>query len=92
MEGNNLDNRYRAMLFFAVMFFVLIIVTFYTASQTFNAAGSAVQFQQQQLNISKACANNCDALAEAGQLNCDWIVCHERCQVGILEPYCNQAS
>ncbi len=85
-----MENKNRAMLFFGVMFFVLILVTFYGVNQANGAATKALELQQKQMNTSKQCSNNCDALAEAGQLNCEWIECHERCQVGKPEPYCKE--
>jgi len=87
-----LDNKHRAMLFFGVMIFVMIGFISYITSAAYDAAGAAVSLQQSQINQSKVCANNCDSLAEAGQLSCDWIECHQRCYIGSDYPYCTEQS
>ena len=77
-----MDNKHRAVIFAGVVFFVMIIAVFWSVNNA-NVTGKAVlDEQQKQRAISKQCANNCDQKIEAGELNCDWIECHEKCQVG----------
>ncbi len=87
-----MDNKHRAMLFAGVVFFVLIITTFWSVSNANGAATRALEIQQEQINTAKVCAKNCDSLINSGEANCDWIECHEKCQIGDAFPYCQELS
>ena len=77
-----MNNMYRAVIFAGVVFFVMIIAVFWSVNNA-NVTGKAVlDEQQKQRALSKQCATNCDKLIQAGELDCNWIECHERCQIG----------
>ncbi len=77
-----MDNKHRAMLFAGVVFFVLIVTTFWTVNNAQGTATRALELQKEQIITAKQCASNCDALIESDAIGCDWIECHERCQLG----------
>jgi hypothetical protein len=83
-----MDNKHRAILFAGVMFFVLIVTTFWSVNNAQGAATKALELQREQINTAKQCANNCDQLLLSGTADCEWIECHERCQTKAEYPYC----
>jgi hypothetical protein len=85
-----MDNKHRAILFAGVVFFVLIVTTFWTVSNAQGAAARALELQREQIIRSKQCVNNCDKLIEGGEINCEWIECHEKCQAKKPAPYCQE--
>ncbi|MFH1663325.1 MAG: hypothetical protein ABH986_00685 [archaeon] len=77
-----MNNMYRAVIFAGVVFFVLIIAVFWSVNNAQTTGKAVLDEQQKQKAISKQCANNCDQQIQAGELDCDWIECHEKCQIG----------
>jgi len=77
-----MNNAQRAILFAGVVFFVLIVTMFSGVNDARGRATQAVEMQTEQIIKAKECAANCDALIESGEMECEWIECHERCQIG----------
>ncbi len=77
-----MNNAQRATLFAGVVFFVLVVTIFWSINDTRGLATSAIELQVMQMEKSKECANTCDTLIEQGEMTCNWIECHERCQIG----------
>ncbi|MBU2100127.1 hypothetical protein KKG83_04145 [Candidatus Micrarchaeota archaeon] len=84
-----MDNKHRAVLFFGVMFFVLIVTIFWTSNNAQGTATKVLKTQEDQINRAKGCADLCDQLIISGQVDCEWIECHQRCYADSGSyPYC----